>query len=82
MMYKSTDGGAHFTGPALLATGRRIRESSTRSSAGPVMDGVAGARNDLAFAPSVDIANGAPSGTGRYQPDRADLGGRRARAQP
>jgi hypothetical protein len=28
------------------------------------MDGIAGARNDLAFAPSVSIANGAPDGAG------------------
>ena len=29
----------------------------------PVIDGVAGARSDLAVAPSVDIANGSPAGT-------------------
>jgi len=61
MMYKSTDGGAHFTGPALLATA--VDPGVIDPVIGrPVMDGVAGARNDLAFAPSVDIANGAPTG--------------------
>jgi hypothetical protein len=63
MMYKSTDGGKHFTGPALLSSA--VDPGLIDPVLGrPVMDGVAGARNDLAFAPSVDIANGAPSGTG------------------
>jgi hypothetical protein len=62
MMYKSTDGGAHFTGPALLAAA--VDPGVIDPVIGrPVMDGIAGARNDLAFAPSVDIANGAPTGT-------------------
>jgi hypothetical protein len=61
MLYKSTDGGAHFTGPALLATA--VDPGVIDPVLGrPVMDGIAGARNDLAFAPSVDIANGAPTG--------------------
>jgi hypothetical protein len=62
MMYVSTDGGAHFTGPALLSTA--VNPGVIDPVIGrPVMDGVAGARNDLAFAPSADIANGAPTGT-------------------
>jgi len=61
MMYKSTDGGVHFTGPALLSTA--VDPGVFDPVVGrPVMDGIAGARNDLAFAPSVDIANGAPTG--------------------
>ena len=62
MMYKSTDGGAHFTGPSLLSSA--VDPGVFDPVIGrPVMDGIAGARNDLAFAPSVDIANGAPTGT-------------------
>ncbi len=62
MMYKSTDGGAHFTGPSLLATA--VDPGVIDPVLGrPVMDGVAGARNDLSFAPSADIANGAPTGS-------------------
>ncbi len=62
MMYKSTDGGAHFTGPTLLAAA--VDPGVFDPVIGrPEMDGIAGARNDLAFAPSVDIANGAPTGT-------------------
>jgi hypothetical protein len=61
MMYKSTNGGAQFTGPALLSSA--VNPGVFDPVIGrPVMDGIAGARNDLAFAPSVDIANGAPTG--------------------
>ena len=63
MMYKSTDGGVHFTGPKLLSA--VVDPGVFDPVIGrPVMDGIAGARNDLADAPSADIANGAPTGTG------------------
>ncbi len=62
MMYKSTDGGAHFTGPTLLAP--VVNPGVIDPVIGrPVMDGIAGARNDLADAPSADVANGAPTGS-------------------
>ncbi|WP_427889343.1 hypothetical protein ACQHIV_38930 [Kribbella sp. GL6] len=63
LMYKSTDGGAHFTGPATVAP---VVEPGVLDPAQgrPVMDGIAGARVDLAGGPNVDIANGRPSGVG------------------
>ena len=61
MMYRSTDGGAHWTGPSIVATA--VAPGVFDPVQGrPVMDGVAGARVDLAVGPSVDIANGAPTG--------------------
>ncbi len=63
MMYKSTDGGAHWTGPTEVAT--VVAPGVLDPQLGrPVMDGIAGARVDLAPGPSVDIANGAPTGAG------------------
>jgi hypothetical protein len=63
-MIKSTDGGATWSRPVNI-----FRAFDTCNAFEPaigrcVMDGVAGARDDLSPAPSVDIANGAPSGTG------------------
>ncbi|MEW1954641.1 sialidase family protein [Terrabacter sp. NPDC080008] len=63
MMYKSTDGGAHWAGPTLITTVTAPGVPDPVLGR-PVMDGVAGARVDLAAGPSVDIANGAPSGAG------------------
>ena len=59
---KSTDGGASWSRPQTVT---RVTDSCWFVD--PVtfrctMDGVAGARDDLASAPSVDIANGAPTG--------------------
>jgi hypothetical protein len=60
---RSFDGGASFEQP------RRLFLSVHTGILDPVifrttMDGIAGARSDLSNAPSVDIANGAPSGAG------------------
>jgi len=61
VMYKSVDGGQHFAGPTFVqpATQPGVIDPVLGR---PVIDGVAGARSDLATAPSVDIANGAPTG--------------------
>ncbi len=61
VMYRSADGGRHWAGPTLVAPA--VEPGVIDPVLGrPVMDGVAGARVDLAAAPSVDIANGAPTG--------------------
>jgi hypothetical protein len=62
-MARSLDGGATFQQP------RRLFLAVHTGIVDPVigritMDGIAGARSDLSDAPSVDIANGAPSGAG------------------
>ncbi len=60
---QSTDGGAGWSKPRPVA-GPVTQPGVIDPVAGrPVIDGVAGARSDLAVAPSVDIANGAPTGT-------------------
>jgi hypothetical protein len=62
MMYRSTDGGRHWNGPTTIAP--VVAPGVLDPVLGrPVMDGIAGARVDLAAGPSVDIANGRPSGS-------------------
>jgi hypothetical protein len=61
VMYKSVDGGQHFAGPTFVQPVTHPGEFDP-VLARPVLDGIAGARDDLATAPSVDIANGAPTG--------------------
>ena len=61
-MTRSHDGGATFEEP------QRLFPSVNSGVLDPTLgrttlDGIAGARNDLSNAPSVDIANGAPTGT-------------------
>jgi hypothetical protein len=64
VMFTSTDGGRSFTKAKII---RQVTDPCF--FADPVygrcvLDGYAGARTDLSAAPSVDIANGAPTGAG------------------
>jgi hypothetical protein len=64
MMVRSFDGGRSWERPRAL-----FRVTDPCFYVDPVinrcmMDGIGGSRNDLAAAPSVDIANGAPTGAG------------------
>ncbi len=62
-MITSDDGGAHFSRPVNVFTASDTCNYVEPSIGRCVEDGVGGARSDLSPAPSVDIANGAPSGT-------------------
>jgi hypothetical protein len=62
VMWKSFDGGAHWTKQDLLHQITDPCYFIDPVYGRCVMDGYAGARTDLSSAPSVDIANGAPTG--------------------
>jgi hypothetical protein len=66
IMIKSYNGGKTWTRPVNigLAVDTCFLVQFDGTSFRCVMDGVAGARDDLSAAPSVDIANGAPTGAG------------------
>ena len=62
LMSRSTNGGRTWSKPRAVAGPVRQPGQTDPVQGRPVIDGVAGARSDLAPAPSVDIANGAPTG--------------------
>ncbi len=66
IMIRSFDGGKSWTRPVNigLAVDTCFLVQFDGSGFRCVMDGVGGARDDLSAAPSVDIANGAPTGAG------------------
>ena len=63
-MVKSFNGGVSWTRPRMIQETVDPCYFVDPAINRCVMDGVAGARNDLSAAPSVDIANGAPTGAG------------------
>jgi hypothetical protein len=62
LMVTSTNGGRTWSRPQAVAGPVTQPGVLDPVQGRPVIDGVAGARSDLAAAPSVDIANGAPTG--------------------
>ena len=66
VMVRSFDGGHRWTRPVELFTAVDACFAVQFDGAGfrCVMDGMAGARDDLSSSPSVDIANGTPTGPG------------------
>ncbi|MEA2508482.1 MAG: hypothetical protein QOG21_564 [Actinomycetota bacterium] len=62
ILVKSFDGGRHWTRPQHVQTAVDTCNAFEPSIGRCVEDGVGGARDDLSPSPSVDIANGAPSG--------------------
>jgi hypothetical protein len=64
IMIKSYDGGSSWTRPERLFIAVDTCNAVDNVIGRCVMDGIAGARDDLSSAPGVDIANGAPSGAG------------------
>jgi hypothetical protein len=66
LLIRSYDGGDNWTRPQNIGpvTDTCFAVSFDGTGYRCVMDGVAGARDDLSSAPSVDIANGAPDGVG------------------
>lgn len=63
LMSKSADGGATWSHPAPVVGPVHQPGIFDPVQGRPEIDGILGARSDLAVAPSVDIANGAPTGT-------------------
>jgi hypothetical protein len=62
VMSKSVDGGLHWTQARPIFHATDLCNAFEPSIGRCVEDGIAGARDDLGPAPSVDIANGAPTG--------------------
>jgi hypothetical protein len=62
LMSTSDNGGQNWTRPTPVVGPVNQPGAFDPVQGRPVIDGVAGARSDLAPAPSVDIANGAPTG--------------------
>jgi hypothetical protein len=63
LLSRSTDGGATWSAPRPVVGPVTQPGVLDPVQGRPVIDGIAGARSDLAPMPSVDIANGAPVGT-------------------